>query len=292
MTKKITEKFIKINRIPTSRIPDSITSESKLIIGTQLGQNGRVRRPLSLIEEEILLPDIIRVSADDVNFIKEVEKYFEEFSISIPPEGVKLNIATNLRKIKIDDEEQEIAYPVEPEDYIKYLVLKRSNYVAPNPESIYSSPRYTCYLEDLDASLKQQQDTVKIKLKASRLVEELITNSSDVTAKKIKSILEVSRDIHQMDLFDSSVPELTLKIVKFAEKHPEEFYKIATDETLEYKTLIISAVERGYLQKSGNSIINESEVIGDNLDAAAAYLANPTNSNVLVRLKAKINTSI
>ena len=59
-----------------TNLPDHVYAETKRKIGSTFGANGDINTGLTFGEQKKWLPGIIGVDSKDVNFQKEVKKYF------------------------------------------------------------------------------------------------------------------------------------------------------------------------------------------------------------------------
>ena len=75
-----------------TNLPDHVYAEAKRKIGSTFGPNGDLNTGLSFGEQKKFLPGIIGVDSKDVNFQKEVKKYFQNLTILVENTGTKLEI--------------------------------------------------------------------------------------------------------------------------------------------------------------------------------------------------------
>ena len=75
-----------------TNLPDHVYAEAKRKIGSTFGANGDINTGLSFGEQKKWLPGIIGVDSKDVNFQKEVKKYFQNLTILVENSGTKLEV--------------------------------------------------------------------------------------------------------------------------------------------------------------------------------------------------------
>ena len=122
-----------------TNLPDHVYAEAKRKIGSTFGANGDINTGLSFGEQKKWLPGIIGVDSKDVNFQKEVKKYFQNLTILVENSGTKLEVGL--------DQDGD---PINLMDYVRYKFACAHPYVAENEQAIGTNRRYKYYIYDTE----------------------------------------------------------------------------------------------------------------------------------------------
>jgi hypothetical protein len=127
---------------------------------------GRTIFPSTEIEEKTMAK-ILGIQPTAIDFETRLNKYWYDFEILVPTEGLPLNLTTN-------DKGEYLNLL----DYVRYLYCTKSREVANSVEDINKSPNIICYLEKPMERIENAQ--VSIKMRDAATVEKLkiMTNTS------------------------------------------------------------------------------------------------------------------
>lgn len=179
-----------------------------------------------------------------------------------------------------------------PNDYIKYKVLLLNNiYVAKSLAELEDRPRIT-YQFVLVSQNEQDKSELKEFNISSKAYMLLGQYRHDVeTLRVLLEVLE-GRAISNKVTEENAIARLN----EYIKSNAKTFIKLAEDDLLPTKVLIKRAVEAHLISKKSNmyflTATNEplcNEGAESVLSVAAAYLADPKNSELLFSLQAKLN---
>lgn len=280
-------------------------SLSKKSVGSFFVNKHSTRKGTGLVEEEVklLLPLLLDIPAESLEFRKEVDKFYTEINTHVPynDKGLELEIGLELdNDLPVTYfEEREIggekmkAYnlPINLEDYVCYRHAQAHPDCAPNPKTAKGNSTVMFYLEDPEETTKDAIYESELKDKALNLYQQLKDDK-----KKVKAVLTLlagflTKKRGEIVVVDSLTDEQ--KIVRFRElatsdKHYKKFYEVASDPDVFNRYLITELIRVNLLKKAGTSIlVTEShEVLGVNMDEAVNNLfKNPGSAQLLAALK-------
>lgn len=174
-----------------------------------------------------------------------------------------------------------------PLDFIKYAFIKQSRFVAKNmkewQEGNYPEATHVIYSEEEDLDVKASK--IQIKRKAYSLV-------NDMSAKQKERVIAVLTD--KLKNFRSVKGKdtnfLDVEIDKLIEDNAKLFVETVEEnkDVLLAKALILEAINEGVLSKEGSGIYFMSDLIGHGLDEAVAYMNNPINQGLRIRVLEKV----
>lgn len=291
---KTGDKFVTIRRRGQSRIPTEVYSSSSQKIGCGFIENTKdIMRGLSDIQEELILPKIIGVPYDHVNFIQKAQDFYCDLDVIVPIEGLRLNISTSTKKHKTNDgTEVGVELPKLPMDYIQYVRCLIHSEVAKNREALDTDPKYNFYIEDETLELKIKVDTLKVKNDAQYQYLQLVAeDKAKENIEKITQILTVLKPLHNKVVRGMSLEDKTILLDEVVTKHPEEFTKTATDKHLVTKVLIEQGLEYKLIKVIGGTYFDrddEKQELGSTTDDFVTHLESPKGSAYLMQLKARI----
>ena len=252
-----------------------LPKEVRVSAKTKLGSIYIGRQPLRGVEgeeEKKLLDGLLDVGPDHSDFVKHAKKFWAELSLTIPFEGIELDVS------KDDDD-----MPYNKEDYLKYKFAIKHPQVALNKEDMTSAQRF--YIHDTTRDLIKKNNEIQIRKDADK--EFIKVTADDKAMTRILRLLSTDRNPDKMTLLQK---ENTLYDLK--NRNPKKFFKIATDKNLEVKAEIEEMVSAGVLRRIGNQVVYLDEVIGETLEDAVVYLKNKKNSGTLTILRVKLKEAI
>lgn len=291
------------------------------------GSKSAIEKIMANWDEMIkVMPAVIDSSPDskDVNFRKDVKYYFDSINENVPTSGLDLEIGfeysfldqsrmpeieTVMKNNSLTTLEELVAHvegvdkkgndlvpynlrykyakPINEKHYIIYRYCQYYPLVANNPEDVVGkSSKIRYYLHDPQAAKRETEVVAKIKFKA---IEKLVSIISD-EEKMDNIILLISGAITQDNITDKQ-----LFLHQYVESgKSDEFIKIFDDKNLNAKAEILNLVNKGLLVQLENGVIYEakdsSNTIGDNLDEAVNYFANPKHKEFVNKLKLSAKT--
>ncbi len=212
-------KIVVIKRKGQSRIPNEVYSDSIQKIGCGFIEGTRdIMRGLTQRQEELILPKIIGVPAEHVNFIDKAQHFYADLDIIVPIEGTKLNISTRMVK----DGDKEIELPIVPIDYIQYKRCLIHSEVAKNKEEMDNSDKFKYYIEDETLELSKKVDSIKVRNNAQFEYLQLVAEDKlETNIVKITQILSILKPLHGKQVRSmkdgDSLRIIGLSLVKAAE---------------------------------------------------------------------------
>lgn len=269
-------KQVRIMRIPEGgdHLPNEVLNDAKMKLSSVLVHQ-RPYRGLSQEEERKLLPEIIGVSPDDNDFSERARKYWAELTIDVPQEGHQLNVPVY--------ESGEIPDPQDPhvEDWIKYQWAKDHPQVAKSRQEAEANINKRFFIYDPEREAKRENKESKMRQKAYIELAKASENE-----QKMDVLVRVLTDQKPEKLSNTEKENVLDTKVN---SDPEEFISAATDDNLAIRGAIMDAVEHEVLNKIGNQIMYQDEVIADSMDEAIAWFKNDRNSGTVQEIKAKLD---
>jgi len=281
-------------------------SYSKRGIGSYYASKNSSRQGTGLSDEEVklLLPQILDIRPDDMEFRKKVAAFYIEINTPVPHErGTELEIGLELDNDKpvtdyIEKEEKDkegkpirvYNLPINIEDYVRYRHALKHPHCAPSPELAKGNQTVDYYIEDPEKVLVNQINTVDYADKALQMYQQIRNEP-----KKIKMILTLL----QMELPRKSagqpviVEKLTdeervLYVRQLAMNKAEKFLRVAEDKFLQQKYILNELISVNLLKRAGTSILvtSSSEPLGINEnDAVKNLFEDPAKAPLLALLK-------
>ena len=148
-------KTVIIKRRPNAtNLPEEVYSEAKRKIGSTFSMNGDTNTGLTFGEQKKYLPGVIGIDSSDVNFQKEVRKYFQDMSLTIENTGTKLEVGTD-----------ENGDPNNLLDYIRYKFALAHPYVAKDEQELYSNKNISILFMTLQLKKQNKLQVLKIEKK-------------------------------------------------------------------------------------------------------------------------------
>lgn len=264
-------KQVIIKRRPNAtNLPDEVYAEAKRKIGSTFSVSGDTNTGLTFGEQKKYLPGIIGIDSSDVNFQKEVKKYFQDMSLTIENTGTKLEVGVD-----------ENGDPINLMDFIRYKFALAHPYVAKDEEALYANKKFRYFIYDTAIEKEKQAQGVKSRKEAYK---EFIKLSADEA--KVNQLLLVYG--YNPKTMDETQKEITLE--GELDSNPSEFLMYATDKNIEYQAFIEDCLSNDVLRRVGQTYLNGDENIGNSLEEAVLYLKDKKNSEVYATLKARLKT--
>lgn len=278
-------------------------SQSKRSIGSYFATKNSSRQGTGLNDEEVklLLPQILDIRPEDIEFRKKVSQFYQEINTSIPYEkGLELEIGlelddnkpvTHFEEAVIDGKTKKIYnMPINLEDYIRYRHALKHPSCASSPELAKGNQTVDYFIEDPERVLVSKINAVDYADKAIAMYAQIRNEP-----KKIKMILsllhlEIPRKSPGQPVMVERMndEERVLAVRKLAMEKPEKFLKVANDKFLQQKYLLNELISVDLLKRAGSSILvtSSSEVLGITDDEAVKNLfEDPAKAPLLGILK-------
>lgn len=262
-------------RIPEGggHLPTEVLNDAKMKLSSVLVHQ-RPYRGLSQEQERELLPEIIGVSPDDNDFSERARKYWAEMTIDVPQEGHQLQVPIYPEGQTPDPQDAHV------EDWIKYHWAKDHPQVADSRSEAEANVNKRFFIYDPEREAARENKESKMRQKAYMELAKASENED-----KLDVLVRVLTDQNPSRLSNQEKENvLDTKL----NNEPEEFIQAATDEDLAIRGFIMDAVEYEVLNKIGNQIMYQDEVIADSIDEAVAWAKNDRNSGTVQEIKAKI----
>jgi len=174
-----------------------------------------------------------------------------------------------------------------PMDYIDYkILLNEKSEIAPSGEEKFNKGTYKFFIDEIDYAEKRLADSTKIKALAYKKFGEL-----SVSMTSMSDFLSA----YYLDMPGKRVPLnvsntwLESEIGKIIENNIDKFMQIIEDNLYEEKVILSKALSKKAIIKEGTKyLLPEGDVIGTNLKDALNYLKDPSNSEELMKIQARI----
>lgn len=246
--------------------------ESKQPIGASWNKFGRVLKGVTGEEEKRIMPEILGVSANDPSFGKEVEKFWYNITIPVPPgAGVKLNVG-------LDKD----GFPIAPLDYVKFKFVTQHRNVVPEDELLADHPYALFYTHDPVSDKEKKANELGLRNEAKLRYLELIQDD-----KRMDDVLSVITSYRNPSVLAPDDKKLILE--NESNKNPQKFIDTVADSKLKLKSFIYRGINAGVFKESGSRIIYDDEIIGEDLDSAVAFLRSKQGSAIYTQAEGKLN---
>ena len=189
--------------------------------------------------------------------------YWADFRIDVPKDGKILNISN-------------------PEDEVKYLVLKAHQRVANSEMERFDTPfaEYVMTSDEQEAKVENQKS--KLKRKAYKVF-------SGMSTTEMKDVLKV---MGKRVGDDASVDFVESQLDKIVTDDPQNFLTTVEDPTFAMRAFIDDCISSRVLVKNGTKYqLPGGDVVGYTLEQTIEYLQNPDNQEVYLDLKGKMSIS-
>lgn len=285
-------KFVTIKRKPQSRIPTEIYDTSTQYVGGGYSADTNdVLRGITFEEEDLLLPSILGLSPTSNEWMTKVKNFHANIDIPVPAkEGKKLNISTTKRTIKNKEgKEVEYEFPVVPLDYIYYKHCLKHDEVAKSRETVDFHPKYRFYIEDAQELMDVSNQVLETKNKMRQHLLKMV-GPAEKDHDLIRAILVVAKEFTGREP-STKEEENVIAIDKFAEAHPSEFVKFASDDTIKAKAFVHQLISYNLITSVGNQIYDDNvgtDPLADSIPDFIKYLVQPKNSAYKAGLAAKL----
>lgn len=279
--------------IPT--LPKNMQDEKKRPLQSEFKEGTRdLIRGFSPELERVILPPLIGLQANEVNFAAKAKEFWADFSVEPDEDGITLNITTEKKVIKSSgSDDVEIDYPVNPDDYMVYEMARQSTRVASSPEDMANLSLFDFYLVDLAKQKEQEVSDFETIEKADMVYSKLI-NPDSITENtdKINWVVELLRDKGEsMDVESAPMLDKKMMLRKLKDTNPLKFVSTVEDKSLATKALILKLQSHGVITKEGNEFFDGEVNIGSG-KTAVAWFTKAENSAKVLALNARLKQAI
>lgn len=277
INKKVYVKFIPRNYMGISNQKHILyggMAENSVTILTVpvLDSTGTYKNVLTKNEKKFL-EEFMGLEYDALSIYKKVNNYWDNFIVRLTKQGIVLDLS-------------------DPNDYIKYKVLKANNdIIADSLETLRDKPRptYKFYMtvEDEETAIANDNMTAIMKC-----YKEFGKYESDYDTLKCVVELIEGRPLSSNTKLDA----IKAKVNTLIQERTKEFLKTITDEYLSEVVLIKKALSSGVIAKRGDYyyLASDNRPLCNNnenpvLSVAARYISLPKNQELRLLIEAKLN---
>jgi len=228
-----------------------------------------MRRAIFTREEQKLIEKELNLPEGDLSFYDKDKGFWatnKKARVSLGKEGLVLNLMDLM-------------------DLIKYKILKENKTIAPSWAERFNSGSYKFALVDEDEKSKESNTKYE-------LMKEVYVNfgKMESSARKMQNVLKLyGKKTTNMDL-----DFLRGEVQKLIDKDAKEFVKIVSDKHFNMKVLIeeglaVRAIERN---SSKAYVLAGGDLIGRTLQETIEWMENPSNSDIVLKIKAQIENNV
>jgi len=253
---------------PHSYLPIRVVAEARKKIGSIFVSRSPLRG-LTREQERKYLPQVIGTSAEHPDFEKEVRKFWADFNIDVPSDGVVLDVTTN-----------EAGEPLNLDDWIKYQWALKHRFVAASQEELRQDPLKAFYIYDPEREVRKQHSSLQDKKAAFREFVK-VTDDPDAVKRLLRVLSQTNPDRMSQEQCENMLAQLL-------EENPKRFIQVATDKDLELRDLLYQLVEGDVVRQIGQSFLYLDTTIGETQEEAIQYLKNKRNSASFNEMRTKL----
>ena len=247
--------------------------------------NGATGRGLTHEEEIKYLPKVLGISPSSPNWDAATDNYWNSISVRIPyPTGIQLEVGKN-----------ENGEPINISDYVLFKFAKKHRHVGASKEVVHKSKHIWFYIEDLEIENKKRKEIVSVKMEAYKL----LTENQDQERFLTGILLVLGDKLNKPYLLESmDLNDKLSEVTQLVEENPKDFVEAANAPDLDFRTFLISAIQKGFLTRIPNTEIimfgqdGETRELGSNYSEAILYLKAENNREFTKRLESKMNFSV
>lgn len=296
---------LSIRRKPAvSGLPGQDMTITKQKVGASIGI-----RPLTFEEEEQYLPELINISANDVEFRKGCKEYWNNISEPVPSDGVNANlVATSstvygkpleftvqfttqaaqkaleaaadfAEKVKIIQKHKGIVIDGVA-DYVLFRHCLVYSKVANNLKDIGKSAKIKFYLYSKQAEVNAKYSKLQLERKAAKMFEQVIDNEQLVDALLIRFKFPIENY--------PTIEDKHLALHKLCSTKSKEFVMYASDDKIQEKALILRAASFNIIHNPPNTEAyyfgdNNEVLLGKTLMDTVLYFRSKVDRNVQIK---------
>lgn len=260
--------------IPIGHEADFLFKHSYFSVVVPKLQSGMLKDPLTDEERDFFesTKSGMALKPGELSIYKKDNNYWNKFRVKLTKEVLRLDLSN-------------------PMDYIKYKVLlSNSDVIAPSSAEKFKKATYKFALVEEGQMDQDLVKSAKNKKEAYRAFGKM-----DNSPEKLKDFLGV---YYTLKPGGKSIPVnakldfLIAETEKIIDADLETFLTILNDKDYETKIMINKAIRAKALERE-KSVYRTPEgiTIGENLNQAIAYLNNPLNSEEIIKIQTRIDTS-
>lgn len=277
-----------LSRAQTQGVEDFL-STTKKSIGSywESGSSKRIGTGLTFPEEELLLPYLLDVPAEDREFRKKVSTFFVDIDTHVPHKlGRQLEIGL------LEDNDKPLTkknFPINVMDYIRYRHAMSHPFVAANKELADGNARIEFYIFDSSDVIKK--NTKKTTEKDAAIQIYLQIKADETKVNSMLTVLGVDpREFVGPDAVSLKQEELR----SLAEADAEKFTTAYNEADLDIRYWIKTMANTGVLKKIGVKYLDgeTSKLIGNNEEETIFFFKDEENSETVALLKARMQEAI
>lgn len=302
------ELIVQIKRKPdTTRRPKEMVDNGRQSIGacTVSPNSTAPLTGLDAKEIRLLLPHLLAMSPEDVQFMQKVQNfYYDSADIDVPPvvgASFVVNLQDDTKKLgeKLD-EFGNVNMPVNIADYVMYRKAIADPSVAPSFDKLGERAEYKYYVHNPVKEFKKEVDLAekrdeamqawfKIKGKTEHYDPILRLYGFD-PERDYDNVMQKERDLRRIAAAELKVPG-SGKLAPEKQEAFDVFIARVGDPLLKEKALIQEMVDNKIVRKSGNSYIFGSVTMGKTLDEAAEWWQTDEASDDVATMKGKLDST-
>jgi hypothetical protein len=258
---------------------------------------------LTVEEESLLLPLILGIPVNDMEFRKKVDLYYTNINTLVPfgAAGLELEVGQEkewINPLTINDKglpkrssEGSLVIkacvtadnmPINVDDYIKYRHGIKHPDTGATPQEAEGNKLMQYYVEDPDAVNKGKVDQLAIDDQA--LVDyaqiKLDKDKTKMIVTVMRTYIKAVSGKPKLDPERATPEELAIALKELALSQPERFHQFATDANIKKRYFIDSLLSAGILNRVGNNFLDaESNVsLGTSVQEVALKLYDGKNT--------------
>lgn len=284
------------DQINSEAMQEQLSMTSKSIGSYYPTKNSpKIGTGLTIEEEKLLLPLQLSISPADINFMKEVSKWYGDFTTRVPGGmGLPLNIG-----LQVDNSQPISAsnLPIELMDYLRYRHALGYPKTAPSPEAAKGNSLIEFYIEDPEKVIKAREADNDIKDKA---IADYMTIKGD--QDRVNMVLTVMKQHIRkqsgrppINISTLAPSEKIIILRELANMRPEKFSHTVNDPSLKTVYMVEEFLSTGILQRVGNMIVDNTDgqrALGSTVMEVVTLLKDPKEGHTKNRLKAEYDVRI
>lgn len=243
----------------------------------------RIGTGLSFEEEKLLLPEILEVPAEHVEFRKKLADFYADMDTKVPYDnGLTLEIGlTNSNTDGVSSSNM----PLKLMDYLRYRHAIKHPQVAMKKEDADGNNMKDFYIFDKAEVSKRSTKLRELQDQAMKAYQD--TKGDDTKVKQALILLGVNPD--------QVLPEEHIDLLRnAAEKDPKKFLDIIQDKDLETLAWLKSMVDNNVLKVMHQKYFDTEtdQMIGSNQEEAIYYFRDDLHSDHVGTLKARLQDKL
>jgi len=264
---------------------EEMFSMARMSIGSYFKKNSmRVGSGMDFDEEEIILPLILDVPADDKEFRKKVTEFYEMLDSEVPHDtGLQLEIGlkgSNKEPISKNNR------PINPLEYVRYRHAKGHPEVAESKEAAKGNSLKKYYI--FDPKKLQEKSTKRNEEKDAAMQIYLELKQDPAKVDMMLTLLGIDpREFSNSNLRTEALRQQ-------AELNAEKFIQTKDEGELEIRYWIKTMENVGVIKNIGNKYINAETkaIIGNNLEETIYFFKDEEKSEEITVLKALMQEAV